>query len=691
MRKRVLIIFIVSLLIFNLSFVLSANETDDETSSDNETVISEEEIVISEEGLSDVDRAFNCLKNSVDGKCSTLSFEEKIFTTLALGECVEELKDSSNDGRCWPSSGCNVKDTALAIWALDERGVDTQDAQDWLFTQNATPTEVSWFLEIESSEESTCKISYSGSDYTIAINEDKIISSDAGACLSKSNDGYWLRVSPSCYSKEFEISCNNDFLTTLLYKRRDSSIIHVSEKTQSSSAEGLTSEKVNAVCFGNSGTCDYEGSLWASLILDTRSGKDYSLSSYFPYLVTMMDQNEEYLPESFLYLLLGHEDFRNDLLLKQRSSKYWDESGNKFYDTALALLPFSGSSLAEKQGSIDWLLEIQEDGGCFNNNNKRDTAFLLYSLWLDRAPSPENPIIDSKPDCEASGHYCMTGTNCATGNILSGYKCSNLYKCCSVPAVEKTCSDMSGEVCFSNEICTGREDNEASDLTLEETCCIGGDCEPKIISEEPTCEENGYTCEILGCGGEQEEVTYETCESESATCCRDADPVVKKDYLWLWIVLILLIIVIIVAIIFREKLRPFWYSLSGKFKKGGSGSKPSGQFPKRPSSSFGRPMPNRPQMRPGMRPPQRRPQMRPGMRRPQVRPLQRQPQAQSPQVRPNPTNLRPNQNIPQSKNQPMQKKTLPMNRPVPKINPINKPRPELNETLGKLKDMSKKQ
>ena len=655
MRKRALIVFVLALLIFNIVFLVSAAE-DDTTTADDTTAddtAGDDTVTQIETDLSGVDKAFDCLTNAVDGKCSSLSFEEKVFTVLAIDECKEELSADSTAGECWPKSGCKVKETALAIWALNNRGEDTEIAESWMFTQNATPDEISWFLEIESPGTSLCKITYPGGEYTVAINEDKIISSDAGSCLTRSVGNYWLRISPSCYDKEFEVSCNNNFLTTLLYKRRDSAVIHVSESTHDSSAEGKTSEKVNSVCFANGGVCDYEGTLWASLILDTRPNGNYDLSPYLPYLITMADQNEEFLPEAFLYLLMGHEDFRNDLLLKQRNSQYWDEGGDKFYDTALALLPFSGSMIPEKQGAVNWLLEIQDpSSGCFNSGNKRDTAFLLYSLWREKAPAntPDDPI----PDCEDSGKYCMASPSCDPTNILNGYRCGGTYKCCSVPVVEKTCSELSGEICNSNEICAGsakREDSSASDISYGETCCIGGACEAKPAVVGNTCEEkSGHSCRDSGCKTGEESVSYETCDHESQTCCKKKTSGSTKNYLWLWIVLIILIILIVVAIIFRDKLRPYWYKLTSKFGKGKSKTSGGGPSSGRPSSTF-----NRTSGRPGIRPPTR-PQGQLG-RRPPVRPIQ--------------------------------KRTLPMNRPGQKITPMQKPRPELNDTLNKIKKLSK--
>ena len=109
-----------------------------------------------------------------------------------------------------------------------------------------------------------------------------------------------------------------------------------------------------------------------------------------PYLITLKDDptNQIYIPESFLYYLTGK--FRTELLLKQRASSYWEESGNRYYDTAFALLPFGYESPNEKSGSKSWLLSVQLRSGCWNNGNIKDTAFLLYSIW------PKTPSFASR-------------------------------------------------------------------------------------------------------------------------------------------------------------------------------------------------------------------------------------------------------------------------------------------------------
>jgi hypothetical protein len=106
---------------------------------------------------------------------------------------------------------------------LDKSGHNTEDAEVWLMSQTIKPTNLVWYLEIDSSQPTDCTITYDSIDYKIKIGEDKKINTKPGSCLSLSQGDYWLQVSPDCYGKEFTISCDESFLTTLLYKEKNSS------------------------------------------------------------------------------------------------------------------------------------------------------------------------------------------------------------------------------------------------------------------------------------------------------------------------------------------------------------------------------------------------------------------------------------------------------------------------------------
>ncbi|MFA4953485.1 MAG: hypothetical protein WC584_04645 [Candidatus Pacearchaeota archaeon] len=515
-----------------------------------------------------INLAYDCLNKKIDEKkCSGLTLEQKIFSHLATGKCQAELMGDSSNNNCWPKTSCSIKETAQAILALSQRGSSPTTAANWLISQNTTPSDLVWYLQIETTHASTCDISYDSLSHQIRIDENKKISGSAGNCLAIAQDGYWLRITSTCYDEEFKVKCHeSSFLINLLFKKETSSTIHVLERTQSGSAEEEKSEKVSSLCFSIGGSCDYEGSLWAVIALNDMN---YNIDEFIPYLITMADDNGKFLPESFLWAITGYDDFKTTLLSKQKPDGYWKESDDKFYDTAVALFPITGEPM-QKKNAKDWLLKVQDSDGCWMGNI-RNTAFILASVWAPQNIGggednvnycPENRCIPS-PDCQTAG-----------GNILTDYVCGAGLKCCSVASAEKTCTELGGKICLSNKQCS---ESKIDSADAEGSCCLGTCNEIAVVNY--TCVSEGKGECKTSCGSNEEEKSEYTCEYDD-TCC------LKKSggTLWIWI-LIILIFLVIIGIIFRNKLRRFWFRLKiGKSKPSGPGS--SGIFPMNPSRTI---------------------------------------------------------------------------------------------------------
>lgn len=548
MRKNegiFIILFLV--IIFSPQFLIA------ETNSSNQGIATYDS---SESDYDDVlQNARDCLNEKIQDKtCDKLSTEEKIFSLLSVGKCKQDLIDDSKDNECWPKSSCNVKTTAQAILVLEKKGYDTEKAKEWLLSQTTTPNELEWYLQIDSLNPTSCQISYDSGDYSIFLSEDRSIDRGAGGCLILDYDNpYWLKISQNCYDKEFSISCEESFSTTLIYSKKSSSEFFISENTHSASAEGTTQENVNSLCFKGKTSCDYESSLWATLVLD--SFKE-DVSKFKPYLISMVDENEKYIPNSFLYLLTDYPDFYSNLLLQQKDS-YWDESGDKFYDTALALLTIQLEEPIEKTKTLDWLEEVQGSDGCWDKGNIRNTAFLVYSAWPDQSPK-----VSVKDDCEDSGFFCMSSVSCS-GEILPNYACFGTSVCCSKEKELKTCEELGGDICISGKTCSGVEEN-----SVNGKCCMGTCIQLTTTSE---CEENLGTCKYT-CSEDEESVFY-PCSSSGEVCCIQK----QKSSLSSWYIWVLLILVILVAIgiLYKDKLREYFH----KFKLGGS-SKPKPRPPR---------------------------------------------------------------------------------------------------------------
>ncbi len=537
----------------------------------------------------DVDKAYDCLEDKIAEKeCDKLSVTEKIFSSLAVGKCSSQLRADAKNGECWPEANCNIKTTAQAVLALE-----TSAAKDWLLEQKGNPSEVIWYLQMEPSSESTCDINYDGKEYSVEIGEDKKIDSAAGDCLALSSSKYWLEIDSDCYEEEFEISCDESFITNLLFRSDTSSTIHVSEKTSFSTGGETTTEEVNSFCFMDGDICDYEGSLWAALALDS-IGEE--VNSYMPYLITGIDDNKKYFPEVFLYALTGYADFNNKIISKQSSNGYWLISGDKYYDTALALYPFIYKTFSEKEEAMVWLLDEQENDGCWNAGNILDTAFILHSVWTKE-------ISSGGSTCSSVGSYCMSSASCddAGGNILD-YACSGFSVCCDAQETQETCEEAGGKKCDVGERCTGS--------TLEKldtyNCCFD-ECEELETADE--CLSFGGICELAECEeGYARSYDYK-CDDSRDVCCMEADKPGPNLLFW---ILIILVILVALAIVFREKLKAFWFRIKSKFRKSPPPRRgPGPGFPHIPSTT-----PRRRVMPRRIMPAAHRPAPRPAPRKP---------------------------------------------------------------------------
>ena len=123
---------------------------------------------------SDIDKGYQCLEDKVDD-CDSLTNQELALTILAtpdnvFDDCVDELK-SRKTGSNWG----NVRDTALAVLALDHAGENTLDSEQWLLNQTKIPTDLQWYIQQDSNSATECVFSYNGQDYSVNIGENKKI------------------------------------------------------------------------------------------------------------------------------------------------------------------------------------------------------------------------------------------------------------------------------------------------------------------------------------------------------------------------------------------------------------------------------------------------------------------------------------------------------------------------------------
>ena len=552
--KKSIAFLTVLLIMFSLTLTLAA---------DNETVSDKTKI----------ENAFNCLEEKADD-CSGLTTQEVALTILAtpdniFDDCVDELW-----GRRTSNNWGNARDTALAILALKHAGEDTESAEDWLMEQNKTPTDLNWYLQQDSNTETQCNLKYDAEDYTINIGTNKKIDENAGTCLTRAQSNFWLQVNNDCYNQKFIIECDKDFIANLIYRNQNSQTIYVLEGTQSAPAFESIDLEIKSKCFGE-GSCDYESTAWAALaLLET----GHNIEEFIPYIVAMSDTNERYLPEAFTYIMTNYEDSANTLIESQKLGNYWEAKSsayNRYYDTALSLIALSSSNSEQITGAKAWMLFSQGSNGCWQNSI-RETAMVLWALEGRGGRTSSGSGVTY---CSEANYFCIPSSECSgTEDVGDNYFCSSLSDTCCTTENLKLCSELAGEVCYSDEVCTGNS-RKAIDT---EVCCTGS-CEERPQGNE--CEENYYTC-MDTCSEYQEPISTYSCDQAQVCCQTKTTGTTEGSAWWIW-VLIILIIAVLVAIgyVYREQLKLYWFKLKTKFKKdkGKGGFPPKGPgFPPRP-------------------------------------------------------------------------------------------------------------
>lgn len=611
MNKSGALVSLVLCLLVLTSFALAVNNTTTNTSG-NSTINTT--IIVTALNGSKIDNAFSCLSTQVKSDCSgTNKIQDIALTILASPSVTQKCYDkliSLKRTNCFGDSTCNVKDTALAVLAINHVGQDTKLYESWLKNQTRVAEDLIWYLEQDSVGKAGCKVSYNSGEYTFNVLDNKKIDNTAGNCLSLAQSNYWFQISPNCYNTKFTIVCDINYIATLLYKQPSSATLYVLSETKSAQASQPIELEVKSSCFGE-GSCNYEASAWATIALE-KTGNN--IDDYVPYLIAGEEANQRYLPAAFLQILKDFSEYGTKLVQLQKLNSWEAENTayNKYYDTGLALLALTNSNQQKVSDAKNWLLNIAQDAnGCWNNNNIRDTAMILWALEGRRTSviGPVTPLTG----CGEAGFFCIASEKCPSEELLPNYYCSSLgKKCCKTENLE-SCDVLEGIECASDKVCSGNE-VRASDT---DKCCQTECVEPTVESD---CEIANGVCRS-SCSSTQTEVSNVNCAGEGVCCKAKAVTPSTGSNWWIWL-LAILIILVIVAIIFRERLKVLIYKMKSGFKedkgKGGNtqgfgGVPPAGPpYSERPIQQQRLPprsLQGAPQGRP-MAPPMNRPPLR---------------------------------------------------------------------------------
>lgn len=579
--KKVGVVLILAFLLFT-SLVLAEDET-----TEFEKIDSYEE---------KIEKAFTCLEDKVGPNCEDADTVQELALTILAGpenvynKCVRELKEKESKDHFG-----SIRDTALAILALKHAGQSITNYVEWILNQGEYSNELTWYIQQDSSTETECTLKYDNYKIDFSTTENKKIigENNFGSCLDLTSSKYWLKVEPHCYEEEFLISCEDEYIISLLYQNENTlNTFFVSEETITAPPTIEREFTINSKCFreGN-GNCEFEDNLWAIYALRV-AGKD--IEEYLPYLLSSAISNEEYLSLSIIYLINpNYGDPDKELISLQKSGNFWEAEKtryNRYYDTALALLSLSSTS-TQFENAKEWLLNSQDKEGCWGESIQ-NTAIILWAL-----EQREGQAIYEDTYCKDQGYFCILNELCSKENELNEYHCPGTSYVCCEEEVQESCEDLNGKVCEYGTVCSGRE----VETTDTDNCCTSNCI--KEAEEEYDCEEEGYYCKSF-CLESQEETDDYTCQSNKVCCMPKT--IEQKDPWWLWALAIgIIVLMILIIFIYREKLKVALFKIktklnNGKGKSGSnigpsSGQPPFPPFPGAPSSPQKPPYNNFPQ------------------------------------------------------------------------------------------------
>lgn len=446
-------------------------------------------------------RAYDCLLSKVEGsKCDSITdLEDQIFALWATEQCQKQvMQKSSNNGQFWSASGgaSSLELTAKALIALKFSNEDTDKIANYLLQKNSTPQNMDWFLQVDANEQASCTISYTGGSVSFTLEEDRTITNlnPSGGCLSpfsySSNlDPYWLKVkdTTTCLESTYTIQCDKGITTNFLYREKNGDVFYVAVDTNSIGANEPITEKINSLCFKEGTGCNFEGSLWAALALDSLG---YDIAPFLPYIIanTPLDSSDsdnlEFVPEAFVYQLREYSEYWNSLRQDQSPDGYWRRGSSRYYDTALALLPFIGDEVTEKTTAKEWLNSTQRASGCWGEGSRDDigdTAFVLLSIW---------PRSGLGPECTEDSD-CLDGYECKYGFCIpDGKECAEDRHCPDGVCIDNMCVDCRyDDDCPDDLVCVAQDN-----YTCHE-CDTNSRCE-EIHGEGWGCNDD-YLCERL--------------------------------------------------------------------------------------------------------------------------------------------------------------------------------------------------
>ncbi len=303
-----------------------------------------------------------------------------------------EQKESKS---CFPTAGCDPRDTAMALWALSQYGEDTSGIEEYMKDALDVGLDDNWWLEVvTTAEDTSCTIGYPDDNgvqqqIDVTVDEGTFPTCNAGqpetyfdlnecivSGLANNNPGLELIIDCSAIGDGTVIS--------IIYNTGSAFFL----TDQATTAKYKT--QLQNACHTKSGTCNKESSLWANWVLQNLNS-DIKTNLY---LSTVFDELDP-VDLTLLYLTTSDTTKKAKFLEQLIDLQKLDGSFNKDnYETAVAVLALSASgSSTELTNAIEYLKGSRKVDGSWDGNDET-TAMVLFAAFNGASitlPSPAPP------------------------------------------------------------------------------------------------------------------------------------------------------------------------------------------------------------------------------------------------------------------------------------------------------------
>ncbi|MBS3144892.1 hypothetical protein J4208_04885 [Candidatus Woesearchaeota archaeon] len=398
---------------------------------------------------------------------------------------------------CWPKGNCKSKDTAFAIWALNEFGENTDAGEEYLKSALIPALQRNWYLEIVTTNSGSCRISYPGPNGR----EEETIQVEAGTfpqCTAATTNTFFdlnqcLRIRDVVATRssvDFDINCAD---------LGASSIISIIYNTQNSYSlvQQATTDRYQAVinngCFSDvstTNTCSKDASLFTNWILAQVAAS----TNVEIWLKTVYDPLKPL--DNALFALAAKETtstYISNLIKAQRNDGSFN---NDVHETVFAMLALKKSgSTTELNAATEWLKTKQQSDGSWEN--VQNTALALYSAFTNVPVSLPAPNFNGPNGAPSCGDEICSGDE-------------TVFTC------PQDCETISS-VCNENSACEAAAGEDSDNCSAD---CYCGDqiCDDYERSTNACATDCGNDQPAEFCGDDVAEGTEECDGADDSTC-----------------------------------------------------------------------------------------------------------------------------------------------------------------------------